>query len=119
MTDGNLAMTDSNLMMVDGNKDSSVNPAYQNSHYLEPQKIMNENPTQDYVEVNADVSDIGTVAKDYQSITTTTTDYVSVYSRPKSGKDGGIIPQINVGGNFYAVVDEHKTEEHMYTSLAK
>ena len=132
MTDGNLAvenvnlsMRDGNLslevyapLMVDENKGSSVEPAYHNPHYFESQNLMKKNPAQQY-EVKADESGVDTVARDYQSLSMTTTDYVSVYSVPGKGREGDIIPKVKVGGKFYAVVNKDKTEQHVYTSLAK
>ena len=133
ITDGNLAVEDVNLSMRDGNlslevcaqlmvdesKDSSVEPTYHNPHYFESQNLMKENPGRTHEEFNVHESDVDTVARDYQGLSVTTTDYVSVYSVPGKGREGDIIPKVEVGGKFYAVVDKDKTEQHVYTSLAK
>ena len=133
MTDGNLAvenvnssMRNGNLsvevcapLMVDENKDSSVEPAYHNSHYFESQNLMKQNPVQQYEEAKADESYVDTTARHYKSLSTTTMDYISVYSVPGKGREGDIIPKIKVEGKFYAVVDKDRTEQHLYTSLAK
>ena len=119
MRDGNLSVEICDPLMVDENKDSSVEPAYHNPHYFESQKLSNENPGQIYEEVKVDASDGDAVARDYQSLSVTAMDYVSVYSVPGKGREGDVIPKTEVGGKFYAVVNKHKTEQHVYTSLAK
>ena len=118
--DGNLTVVDTNLqMMADENKDSSVEPAYHNPHYFESQNLLRENPVQSYEEVTLSRSNGDTVASDYQSLSTTTMDYISLYSRPGEGRERDIVPKVEVGGKFYAVVNKDKTEQHIYTSLAK
>ena len=133
MTDGNLAVEDVNLSMRDGNlpvevsnqlmvaedKHSTGEPAYHNPHYCEAQNLMKENLAQQYEEVKVDESDVDTKSSNYQSLSMTTMDYVSVYSVPGKGKEGDIIPKVKVEGKFYAVVNKDKTEQHVYTSLAK
>ena len=117
--DGTLSVAVSDPLVVDKSKDSFVEPVYQNPHYFESQKLAKENPAQVYEEVKVDASDVDTVARDYQCLSVTTTDYVSVYSVPERGRAGDIISKIEVDGNFYAVVNKDKTEQHVYTSLAK
>ena len=119
MRDGNLSVEVCAPLMVDENKDSSVEPAYHNPHYFESQNYMKEKPVQQFEEVKADEADVDTVARDYQSLSVTTMGYVSVYSIPGKGREGDIIPKIKVAGKFYAVVNKDKTEQHVYTSLAK
>ena len=123
MTDANLAVENVNLVgnlsVVDENNDSSAEPAYDNLHYFESQSLMKENPAQQYEEIKPDESDVDTTARDYQSLSMTTMDYVSVYSAPGKGREGDIVPKIEVDGKFYAVVNKDKTEQHVYTSLAK
>ena len=117
--DGTPSVAVSDPLVVDENKDSFVEPAYHNPHYFESQKLAKENPAQTYKEVKVDVSDGDTVARDYQSLSMTTMDYVSVYSVAGKGREGDIIPKIEVGGKFYAVINKDKTEQHVYASLAK
>ena len=78
LKDGNLSLAVCAPLMVDENKDSSVEPAYHNPHYFESQNLMKENPAQQYEEVKVDESDVDSVARDYQGLSTTTMDYVSV-----------------------------------------
>ena len=119
----NLSMRDGTLSVAvsDGNKESSVEPANHNPHDFESQKLAKDSPAQTHEEVRVDVSDHGdAVAIDYQSLSVTAMDYVSVYSVPGKGREGrDIIPKVEVGGKFYTVVKKDKTEQHVYTSLAK
>ena len=126
VTDGNLSVANVNLavevsnpVMVDESKDSCTEPAYHNPHYLELQNLIKENPLHNYEEVNVDRSDVDTAARDYQSLNTITMDYVSMYSVPDKGREGEVIPKIEVGGKLYAVVNKNKTEQHIYSPLAK
>ena len=119
MTDGNLTLAESNLKILDENQYSSVEPTYYNSHYLKPQSFLKETPAQTYAEVGVGASTVDDVARDYQNLNTTTMAYVNLYSTPVKGKDGVVVPRIEVGGNIYAAVDTRKTEKHIYTSLAK
>ena len=118
-TNGNLSVAVCNPVMVDESKNSSVEPAYHNPHYFASQNLLKENPVQEYEEVKVDKSDVDAVARAYQSLNMTTMDYVSLYSVPGKGREGDIVPKIEVCGKFYAVVNKHKTEQDVYTSLAK
>ena len=118
MTDGNLSAGDNNQMVKDEKQDSSVELAYHNPHYFDSQNFTKRGPIRSFEGVIANRSH-DTVARNYQSLNTTTMDYVSLYSRPGEGSEGGIIPNIQVGGKFYAVVNKEKIEQHVYTSLAK
>ena len=80
---------------------------------------MKEDPTHVYEEVNVGRSNVDTVDRDYQSLSMTTMDYGSLYSIPGKAIWGDVIPKIEAGGKFYAVVDRNKTEQHIYTSLFK
>ena len=119
MKDGNLSLPVCAPLMMDKSKDKSVEPVYHNPHYFESQNLVKENPAQQYEEVKVDKSDVDTTSRDYHSLSMTTMDYVSVYSVPTKGRAGDMIPKVEVGGKFYAVVNKDKTEQHVYTSLAK
>ena len=70
-------------------------------------------------EVSVDRSDLGPVASAYQILNTSTIEYLSLYSRPRERKEGDAVPEIEVEGEFYAVVDKNKTDQHVYTPLSK
>ena len=117
--DRDLATADGNLMTVDENKVNVAEPAYQNPHYFDSQYLTKKDPEQDSREINIDRSNVDTATTDYQRLDTTTMDYISMYATPGKGREGDIVPKIEVEGKFYAVVNKDKTEQHMYTSLTK
>ena len=119
VTDGNLTVADSNLKILDENQYSSVQPTYCNPHYLKSRDVLKETPAHTYAELSVGTSTVDAVTRDYQSLNTTTMAHVNLYSTLVKGKDGVVVPRIEVGGNTYAAVDTRKTEQHIYTSLAK
>ena len=119
MTDGNLTVEESKLKILDENQYSSVEPTYYNTRYLKSPDILKETPEQCYAEVGVGTSTVDNVAREYQNVNTTTMAQVNLYSTPVKGKGGVVVPTIEVGGNIYAAVDTRKTEQRIYTSLAK